>query len=77
VTLDLGPKASVSSIGDFDKKYSIVVKCPYSEATFPGILYWLNENCVGAVDIKMIFDTLLVGFEDSDDALIFKIRYSI
>jgi hypothetical protein len=49
---------------------------------------WLNSNSLGKIDVKISLESLLdfengsvgtvyIAFEDPDDALIFKIKYSI
>jgi len=68
----------------FDNKFRTVVKCVYSER-YPEILDWLHSNTSGAVDIKLDYALapdvrpmdIFVGFENVDDALVFKIKFSI
>lgn len=63
----------------FDKKYKIIIKYNYGP-NYTEMLDWVNKNSKGLVDIK--FDsnitscTLYLAFEEIDDALIFKIKYS-
>ena len=63
----------------FDKKYKIIIKYNYG-FDYTEMLDWVNKNSKGSVDIK--FDSnatdhaLYLAFEEIDDALIFKIKYS-
>jgi hypothetical protein len=65
----------------FDKKYKIVIKCKFTDEYFK-MVDWVNENSQGLVDIRFNaatneIDTVFVAFEDLDDALVFKIKYSL
>ena len=64
----------------FDKKYTTVVsvRAPFS---YLEMLDWVNKNSHGSVDASfndtpdgMVID---LAFENQDDALIFKIKYSV
>lgn len=63
----------------FDKKYKIIIKYNYGPG-YTEMLDWVNKNSKGSVDIKFDSDVtsrvLYLGFEEIDDALIFKIKYS-
>jgi hypothetical protein len=62
----------------FDEKFKTILKCNYDTSHMEKV-NWLNENSVGAVDIKLFFlhspPIMAVGFENESDALIFKIKY--
>jgi len=64
----------------FDKKYKIIIEYNYG-FDYTEMLGWVNKNSKGSVDIK--FDSnslkslLYLGFEELDDALVFKIKYSV
>lgn len=65
----------------FDKKYKTIVSVDVKH-NYQEMIYWLNDNTRGSVDIKLDHDfkqkiKVYVGFENSDDALFFKIRFSI
>jgi hypothetical protein len=66
----------------FDKKYKTVISVK-SRPDYLEMLDWVNLNSHGAVDVWFNAPVLLgnviidVAFEDPDDALIFKIKYSI
>ena len=60
----------------FDKKYSIIIKCKYSVDHFE-LISWVNLNTRGAADVKIVPEAVYIGFENSDDALFFKVKYSI
>lgn len=63
----------------FSKKYRTIVHYKYTER-YPEILMWLNENTTGAVKIKtsqVSTSDMFIGFEKSDDALFFKIRFKL
>ena len=64
----------------FDTKYKTIVKRSYK----PGwvqMLEWVNSNSNGLVAVKFNnrygYEAIYIGFEDLDDALFFKIKYSI
>lgn len=64
----------------FDRKYKTIVSVK-SKITYVEMLDWVNKNSNGSVDVwfndtpdGVIID---VAFEDPDDALIFKIKYSV
>jgi hypothetical protein len=62
----------------FDCKYTTIVKHDYTPEWIE-MIDWTNENSLGDVDVK--FDNqhgqeaIYLGFEDSNDALVFRIRY--
>jgi hypothetical protein len=63
----------------FDKKYKTIVSVKSSLA-YVEMLDWVNKNSHGSVDVwfndtpnGVIID---LAFENQDDALIFKIKYS-
>lgn len=68
----------------FDPKYKTIleVKC---KPDYINMLEWVNRNSSGSVDAKFEFgvgtgygiEKIYLGFEDSGDALIFRIRYSV
>lgn len=64
----------------FDERFKTVIKCEYS-TDYPEMLFWLDQNTQNLVQVK--FDdsygneSFYVGFESPDDALVFKIRYSV
>jgi len=66
----------------FDKKYKIIIKYYYfeDEAQDYKMWEWLNNNTIGSVDIKLSNTRknwfYFVGFENEDDYLVFKIKYS-
>jgi hypothetical protein len=63
----------------FDKKFKMVVRRNYSPG-WVDMLEWVNSNSNGLVEIKFNNtygqEAIFVGFEDPDDALFFKIKYS-
>ena len=65
----------------FDKKYKIIVKYTYGRNFIYDceMVDWLNTHSTGLVDLKIepILRQYYIAFEDIDDALVFKIRYSI
>ena len=68
----------------FDKKYKIIIKHAYGSDVDWDIPYdeeminWLNNNSIGSIDLKFSENSrhYYIGFEDPDDALFFKIKYS-
>ena len=63
----------------FDKKYKVVVE--YNSGQFEyddDMITWLDQNSSGSVDIQYsaICRRHYVAFENTDDALFFKIRFS-
>lgn len=72
----------VDPIPSFDKKYKTIItlncKSDYQE-----ILHWINDNSGGSVDVKFDIgcgfgiEKLYIGFEKSDDATFFKIKYKV
>ena len=74
------PKENTSP--EFDPKYKVVVRVECSPK-YMEMLEWVNKNTAGNVDVKFDIGGLCtvryvyLGFEDTDDALIFKIKYSV
>lgn len=61
----------------FDRKYKTVVRVN-SRDSYIEMLEWLNLNSIGSVDVKYASsDKIDVAFENRDDALIFKIKFSV
>ena len=64
----------------FDKKYKTVIVIDYT-LKYSEMMYWLDNNSKGLVDIKINHtqnkQAVHIGFENTDDALFFKIRFSI
>lgn len=66
----------------FDKKYKTVVEVDHT-AHITEMIYWLHENCNGSVDVVYSPDVVdepkkvFFGFENKDDALIFRIKFSL
>ena len=66
----------------FDPKYKTVIRCE-AGPTYLEMLEWVHKNSSGSVDVKFSIgfgygvDAVYLGFEDTDDALIFKIKYSV
>ncbi len=70
-------------------KYKIIVRCKIDHNYYE-IIQWLNNNSSGSIKTEIILlpkddpqmwhseeeKILLVAFENTDDALLFKIRYS-
>lgn len=65
----------------FDKKYRTIVSVK-SSPEYMEMLEWVDANSHGSVDVwfnaPVLSDTIVidVAFENLDDALIFKIKYS-
>lgn len=59
----------------FNTKYKTVVACPYEKVDI-NMLDWLNDSSENR-GVAIIAGNLnyFIGFENSDDALIFKIKY--
>lgn len=68
----------------FDSKYKTIIKCRYTEE-YLGMLDWVHQHSKGSVDVKVGLIRFgqgskldaYFGFEDSADAIIFKIKFSI
>lgn len=66
----------------FHRKYKTVVSVK-STPNYMEMLDWVNSNSNGAVDVwfnaPVLSDNIMidVAFEDPDDALVFKIKYSV
>jgi len=76
----------------FDDKFKIILRHQYNVVQYLEILDWIETNSIGSVEIKTIYELDLkkqvtiapgvfkifyIGFEDSDDALVFKIKFPI
>lgn len=81
----VSPQRVVQNAPVFDKKYKIILECKYDERAYD-MLEWVNKFSNGAVDVKnkvkstepqTIQLMAYFAFEDLDDALIFRIKYSI
>ena len=68
---------------NFDKKYKKIIKYPYNETCYIEMINWLHSNSIGAIDIQFVMQefgiphSLFIAFENLDDALVFKIKYSV
>jgi hypothetical protein len=66
----------------FDEKYKIIIKLNYSpEFHYLETLDWIDRNSKDSVDVAVVGEgagpiSIYYAFENSDDALIFKIKYS-
>lgn len=64
----------------FDKRYKIIIKKDYTSG-YLDMLEWINTNSNDSVEVRFnnIYgqEGIYIGFENSDDALFFKIKYSI
>ncbi len=67
----------------FDKKFKVIIKTKITNDYFDR-LEWVNNHSNGAVEVRVIGVThslegedVFFAFVDPDDALIFKIKYSI
>jgi len=66
----------------FDKKYKTIIKVNYGpEFHYTETLDWINRNSRNSVDIAVVGEgagpvSIYYAFENSDDALVFKIKYS-
>jgi len=71
-----------SPVPVFDKKYKIIVKCKYTPL-HAEMLEWVNNNSNGSVDVQCRgsfvtgLEDAYFGFQESGDALFFKIKFSI
>jgi len=70
----------VNLVPTFHKKYkSIIQYHSRSDIEFYSAVDWVNNNTSGSVDIKRQISgnraVLYIGFENSDDATFFKIKY--
>jgi hypothetical protein len=68
-----------TTIPDFDKKYKIIVRCDYTDYFYKQV-EWVNSNSNKSVDVKIVgpdyaIRDIYFGFEDPDDALVFKIKF--
>lgn len=67
--------ASTEVIPTFDKKFKIVLSCNHPD-NYAEMLFWVDSHTKGLVSIRSHEKSkLYIGFEDSDDALIFKIKF--
>lgn len=65
----------------FDKKYKVIIETSNMRDYF-GMMDWVNLNSKDSVDVKTTMDNghdikFYFAFENTDDALIFKIKYSL
>jgi hypothetical protein len=73
------PKEDIRPV--FDPKYKTVIRCECGPM-YLEMLEWVNNNSSGSVDAKFEIgfghgiDVIYLGFENKDDALVFKIKYS-
>ncbi len=63
-------------------KCKTVIKCPYKKERHPEMLNWVNDNSNGLVDMAVVLEgpgmeAVYVGFENEDDSIFFKIKYSV
>jgi hypothetical protein len=62
-------------------KCKTVIKCPYKKERHPEMLNWVNDNSNGLVDMVIVEwagdESIYVGFENEDDSIFFKIKYSV
>ena len=70
----------LNPVHKFDKKYKVVVSVR-STWSYLEMIHWTNSHSNGSVDVwfndtpnGVIID---VAFTDPDDALVFKIKYSV
>lgn len=67
----------------FDRKYKIIIKYYYgprfNQQYDEEMVNWIQTNSNGSVDLKISDKSqhYYIGFEDPDDALFFKIKYSV
>jgi len=65
---------------NFDEKFRTIIKFPYQQEMYLELLYWLHDNTSGSADVKVLSNhgnvIVFVGFENPEDALVFKIRFS-
>jgi hypothetical protein len=63
---------------NFDKKYKIVIGVNPT-ASYLEMTDWINSNSNGPVDVRFNDNGVIThfAFVDVDDALIFKIKYSV
>ncbi len=71
----------ISTIPSFDKKFRIIIKVTDTPDYF-GIIDWINTHSKDLVDVKLVHNRIghlemYFAFVDPDDALIFKIKFSI
>jgi hypothetical protein len=64
----------------FDKKYKTIIQLDYDH-DYLDVMDWINIHSKDSVDVEVItsgFDVICVffAFENEDDALVFKIKYS-
>jgi len=64
----------------FDDRFKTVIRCK-SPLGYLEMLDWVNKNSNGSVQTKFVEGAdevvFYFGFEDKDDALLFKIKYSM
>ena len=75
----------IDPVPEFDEKYKIIVKHGYDlgngydNVHMTEVFEWINLHSNGSVDVKLSETSrhCYIAFEDPDDALVFKIMYSI
>lgn len=64
----------------FDARFKIVIEHPRDDGYYQ-LLEWVNSNSHGSVQMAYEADhggeRIFIAFEDPDDALFFKIKYSV
>ena len=68
----------------FDKKYKTVIRLDYGpNLNYLETLEWINTHSKDSVDVSVVgegagngYISIYYAFESSDDALVFKIKYS-
>jgi len=63
-----------------DSRYRYTTLKIVSITEYYPMLEWIDKNTIGSVDVKIISQTapsmeILIGFENADDALVFKIKF--
>jgi hypothetical protein len=64
-----------------DSRYRYTTSKTLNISEYYTMLGWIDRNSIGSVDIKIISQgvvsmEVLIGFENSDDALLFRIKFS-
>lgn len=67
----------------FDEKYKTIIKCRF-RPDYTEMLDWVNKNTIESAEVKFQYRLgyeehpryICVGFENKDDALVFRIKYS-
>jgi hypothetical protein len=66
---------------EFDKKYKVVIRCKYDDDYIEKV-NWVHKNSKDLVKIQVTGNSfemtdIFFAFENQDDALVFKIKYSV